>query len=387
MNYFLRIVKKPEIRSIATLSGTIIGVGIFGLPYVFQKTGIILGIFLFFLIFFIVFLLHYIYGLISIENGRHRLVFYVERYLGKKYSIIPIITSFGGIFATLIAYALLGGKFLANVFRVDSPFLFELLYIIVGVILIYFGLTLISWIELIFIILTAALFFIAFIYKAGSFNLLDFNFINNNFSSLFLFYGVSMFSLIGLTSIPESAQLLIKEDKINKLGKSIFYGTFLPVIFYIIFVVLIVGLSHGNVSQDSITNLQKYISGPLIIVVSLFGFFATFTSFLAIGSYMHELMHFDLKIKKTISILLLFLIPFLAILTNATSSYLKIISFVGGVFIGVEAILILLIYNKNRNLFKEKYNFYLGTTFVNTFIVIFFVTILYELLSFIFNKA
>ena len=65
------------------LVGMIIGVGIFGVPYVLSRAGLVPGIFYFIVLGAAIILVHLFYGEAVLRtNGRHRLVGYAEKYLG-----------------------------------------------------------------------------------------------------------------------------------------------------------------------------------------------------------------------------------------------------------------------------------------------------------------
>lgn len=387
MNFFLKKINNPELRAIAVLSGTIIGVGIFGLPYVFQKTGLVPAFFIFTAVAFIIYIIHYLYAIIAVEGGKHRLVAYVEFFLDRNFKFIPIISSIIGIYGTLIAYVLLGGKFLANIIGSDNVLVYQLLYAGIGTILIFLGLRTISWLELAFVVFIfvalGTIFFVKFDFFQGS----NFNFAHLDWKSFFLVYGVSMFALMGASSVPESVEILVRSRQINKLKQSIFYGTFIPYLFYILFIIFVIGISPKGVEPDAVSGLNGSISKYLVFFGSIFGFLTTFTSFLTIGSYMHKLLNYDLKIDKIISIISIFFVPLIALFSGLISNYLSVIGFIGGIFIGLDLILIILIYYKNREIFITKYQFNIPVPLIRILLAMFVIIIMYEIYSFMAGKS
>ena len=109
MNFF----KSPPLLGFATLVGTIIGAGIFGLPYAISQSGILLGILYFLLLGGVVMLLHLFFGEFSLRTkAKHRLIGYAEIYLGawgRRFAVFAIMFSNVG---ALLAYILIGGLFL-----------------------------------------------------------------------------------------------------------------------------------------------------------------------------------------------------------------------------------------------------------------------------------
>ncbi len=389
MNSFLKKINNPELHAIAVLSGTIIGVGIFGLPYVFQKTGPLLAFIIFTASAILVCITHILYGIIAVEGGKHRLVAYVDFFLDKKFRILPLASSVIGIYGSLIAYVLLGGKFLANIFQSNDILVFQILYAGIGTIIIYLGLKTISWIELGFIasifITLAAIFFM----NLKFFDISNLNITHFDWKSLFLIYGVSVYALTGITAVPEAVEILARRNRIHKLKPVILWGSFLPYLFYLCFIIFVIGLSAKGVSIDSISGLNGNFGKYLVLGGSIFGFFTTFTSFLTIGSYMHKLLNYDLMINRIISIISIFFVPLIAITIGLFSTYLTIIGIVGGIFISLELILILLIYYKNKEIFarNNKINMNIPTPLIQILLLMFVIIIMYEIYSFMARKS
>ncbi len=98
----------------ALLSATIIGAGIFALPFVFQKAGLIAGLF-YLLIFSAVFvLIHLRYAdIISKTAENHRFAGYAETYLGKSGKWLAILMTIVGMIFTLTVYLILSKSFIA----------------------------------------------------------------------------------------------------------------------------------------------------------------------------------------------------------------------------------------------------------------------------------
>ncbi|HOX21779.1 MAG TPA: aromatic amino acid transport family protein, partial [Candidatus Paceibacterota bacterium] len=97
------------------LAGTILGVGIFGLPYVFSKSGFLTGLFFLFFCGVLVTINHLLYGEILLRTpGEHRLPGLAKIYLGKLGFSLTSISSIVSAISVLLAYLILGGQFLSN---------------------------------------------------------------------------------------------------------------------------------------------------------------------------------------------------------------------------------------------------------------------------------
>ena len=113
----------------ATLIGTIVGVGMFGLPYVASRAGV--GVVVAYLVILgaVVILIHLLYGEVVLRTrGQHRLVGYAERYLGFTGKALATLVFFFGLYGALLAYMVLGGEFLSFLLGGNvAPFLAGLL--------------------------------------------------------------------------------------------------------------------------------------------------------------------------------------------------------------------------------------------------------------------
>ena len=115
---------KEKVRgllALAILIGTIVGAGIFAIPYTIAKSGIISGFFYFLILGISVLLLHLCFGEIILRTKeKYRLPGYSQKYLGKLGKTLITISTILGTTGVLLAYLILGGEFLRIVF---TPFI------------------------------------------------------------------------------------------------------------------------------------------------------------------------------------------------------------------------------------------------------------------------
>ena len=97
------------IEAILMLSGMIIGVGMFGIPYAFAASGFWLGTVLLVVLTAIAVFLHLLYGEIVLHtHGVHRMPGYARIYLGENAAALAWFSAlFDGV-GSLLAYAILG---------------------------------------------------------------------------------------------------------------------------------------------------------------------------------------------------------------------------------------------------------------------------------------
>src|SRR3989338_7360527 len=109
--------------TLSTLVGTIVGAGIFGIPFVMVKSGIVPGLFYLFLLGAIICLLHLLFGEVCLRtSGKHRLVGYANIYLGEWGKVVATFTLLFVLMGALLAYLILVGEFSEIIFGSFLPF-------------------------------------------------------------------------------------------------------------------------------------------------------------------------------------------------------------------------------------------------------------------------
>jgi len=349
---------KKAIYAISILSGTIIGVGVFSLPYITLKVGFwtILGYFL--VLGTLAILVHLFYGKLALLTPDFkRFSGFVKFHLGKKAEKIALISTILGLFGSILAYLIVGGEFLENLLSPifgGNNFLYTLLYFSLGAIIIYFGVKVIAKIEfwgliLFFIVLLVIFFQGKFFINVEN---LFLNFTNDKLlawpagggiENLFLPYGAILFSLWGAALIPEVEEMLGKDKKLLK--KIIPIAILIPILVYLFFIYLILGICGSQTTTSAMTGLQNFLGPRIVKIGLLFGFLTTFTSFIALGLTLKKAFWYDLRLNKNFAWALTCFVPLILFLVGI-QSFIGVISVVGGIMLGIDGILILLMYKK-----------------------------------------
>jgi len=255
---------KNFINALAVFSGTIIGVGLFGLPYIALKAGFI-SVFIYFLI-LIVFVIVFHRLLAEIVLNTEEIKYipgYIGEYLGKGAKKISLIVSAVGIFGALLAYLIVGGEFLTSYFSFyfgGTNLIYTLCYFIFGAILIFFGAKTVAKIEILMLAIFVAISLILFI-KAAPFINLE-NLKGFNLANIALPYGVILFSLWGLSVVPELEKLVLGDKE--QMKKVINWGIIIAGIFYLIFIIAVLGVSGENTSKEALAGLFKIIGDGVV---------------------------------------------------------------------------------------------------------------------------
>lgn len=334
------------LNALAMLIGTIIGAGIFGLPYVAAKIGLFPAIAYLLIIAAVVTLMHLLYGEVVLRTrGKHRLVGYAEIYLGiwgKRAATLSVIL---GSYAGLLIYIILSGVFLFEIFGDmfgGSSFIYSIIAFFASFVFIASGLKIVSWIEsvLSFLLIAVILLFLAkgsFLVDASNFNFAA------DWSQLFLPYGVLLFALTGGSVIPDLAAVL--DDDERRLKKTIILGTIIPAIIYLLFIAVVFGITGANTTPDAISGLVNLHGNGFIKIGALVGFLAVITSFLAFGINLKKTFQYDYKLSGILSLSLALIVPFFIFLTGF-DDFIRVIGFSGAVMGGIDSVLIILMYQK-----------------------------------------
>jgi len=334
------------IYAIATLSGTIIGVGFFALPYITSKVSfpIMLGYFL--ILGTLVILIHRFFGELALKTpDLKRLPGFAKIYLGNFGEKVAFLSSILGISGAILAYLIVGGEFLSVLLSPvfgGGTLIYTLIYFIFGAILIFWGIKAIARIEfwglILFFVILIAIFFRGFP-QIQWLNL----FPSPDFTHLFLPYGVILFSLWGAALIPEVEEIL--GEKKNLLKKVIPIAILIPILVYLFFIYLILGMTGPQTTESALTGLRDFLGDGIVNLALFFGILTTFTSFIALGLTLKKIFWYDLKIGKNLAWAITCFSPLILFLIGV-KQFIPVISFVGGIMVGIEGILILLMYRK-----------------------------------------
>ena len=290
---------KNFLFAVATLMGTIVGLGMFGIPYAASKAGFFVGAIYLVFLGGVMILVHLVIGeIVERTKGKHRLTGYIEKYLGMraKQAIGAIIIF--AIYAALLAYIIVAGRFLELIFA-DTIGAFTLSLIFWAVIspFILRGIKTIGAVELgmaaLLLLLTGVLF------TLGIKEVNTENFSGFNLASFFLPYGVIIFAMDGGVAVPEMRELLKLDGKNYK--RAIILGTIIPIFVYFVFMSLVIGVSGVGTSEEALAGLSSHLGPGIVKIGAIFGMLAIITSYLALGSNLKHTFEYDWRINKVVS--------------------------------------------------------------------------------------
>jgi tyrosine-specific transport protein len=336
---------KQLFRASALLSGTIIGAGVLGIPYVVAQSGFLTGLLAILILGVAILLMNLFMGEIVLRTpGNHQLPGYAEKYLGKWGKRIAICSMFLVIYGALVAYIIGEGAALSAILGL-TPFISSIIFFIFVSIFIFIGLKAITKYELLFasIVLFLILLISGFAIFSSQFNIS--NLATFDITKIFIPYGVILFAFAGAASIPEMKEYLSHDRK--KLKNAIILGSLIPIASYILFAFTTIAITGTSTTEIATIGLGNYLGSSMILFGNIFAIFAMLTSFLTLALAMKEIYMYDYNIKPLSAWLLTMSLPLIIFLFGATS-FITVVGLTGAVAGGLEGILITLIYFRAR---------------------------------------
>jgi tyrosine-specific transport protein len=333
-------------QAIAALVGTVIGAGIFGLPYVVAKIGFLPGIFYLLFLGSLVLVLNLIYGEVVLRTpGDHQLTGYAEIYLGKWGKILGTLAVFVSAYGALLAYLIKTGEFLNLIFGFPNAVIFSLLFFVLASLALYFGLRAVSFLEGLLVVLLLGLIFLLAILGRGEIRV--FNFLGANFEFLFLPYGVILFALFGASVIPEMEEILRSEHQ--KLKRAIIIGSLVPLFVYLLLTMIIVGICGQRTSDDAISGLMGYLPVWVVDIGAILGVLTMSSSYLTLGYVLREVWFRDFGLPKLFAFFLASF-PSLILFLMGAKNFIDVLGITGALMGGLEGVLIILIFLRAQKL-------------------------------------
>jgi len=362
--------------AVATLVGTIVGAGILAIPYVVAQSGFLLGFIITVVLGLSLLLLNLMIGEVVLRTKQqHQLTGYAEKYLGKSGKRLMMFSMVFGIYGALTAYLIGEGETLKALIGWGQPLWYSLIFFLLAFLVIYQGVKAAGKVDLILILLLLAIvvFIGIFSYK----NIVFGNLTSINWAKFFAPYGVILFALAGMTSVPQMQEVL--GEKKDAMKKAIIIGSIIPIILYLLFafiVVGIIGLHNFEVLQPNeriATVALSIYSSPIFgILANCIAVLSMFTSFLTLSIALIEMYEYDYILPHAFALVLTFSIPLLVTILKL-STFITVIALTGAVAGGLQSILIIFMFWKAKKLGERMPEYSLKTyTFLGWLLIILF---------------
>lgn len=333
--------------AVATHIGSTVGVGLYGIPFAFQKAGFGVGFLYLVGLVFLVMLTNLLYGEIILRtHERHQYIGYVDKYLNPFIRRVNLFIFWTAIYGALISAAIIVGEFLSNVLSsvvILSPSSFSFIFMAAASILVFMGLRTVSKIDIAVFIFYLFIIFSIGIVGADNISLDNFKLTTGNF--WFLPFGVILFAMASIIGIPLVREVLVGQEGLLK--KALIFGTIAPALLYIFFAFLVVGISGEATTPDAVSGLFNILGPKIVWLASLFGFFTSSTLFMNLSVALKESFQRDFYFKHHLAWLLVVLPP-LGLFLTGVRNFIDILGLVGGVGIGMKMFFSVLVYVRAR---------------------------------------
>jgi amino acid permease len=321
------------------LAGTIIGAGIFGVPVMIGAWGVVPATAAFVVLTAVVLCAHLLYAEAIIANKKpSRAAGQAKRWLGRGWASVTGALQTIQIFGSSLAYVILGGEFLAvlaHFFGLDVPLLFwQIAFWLAGGLLVLRGLKLTARVEAYLTwMLAAAIVFVIWFFSSQ----MDFRIIFDlPVRWTFEPYGVILFALLGITIVPEVADL--SGYRRDDVFRAVIRGTLLASALTYGFGVTAWLASSGALGRDP-ADIVNLLPPSLAFVIPVFGFLAVMTSFAASSLDLRNMFHVDYGLANAASWTAAIGVP-LVLLFLTPRDFLATIGLVGSVFGAAIAVLV-----------------------------------------------
>lgn len=335
---------KTFFYSVSILIGTIVGVGIFGIPFSFAKAGFLTGFLFLVLVGALSLAVNLIFGEVVLRTKEiHQFTGYTGIYLGRLLRLFAAFAWFLSIYGALLAYIIISGSFLFNIFIswfYADPFFYSVLFFIFVSLAVAAGLRAVAWFELFMVLFFTLIVLLIFAFGFPKIDLQNLTaLVNPEF--WFLPYGVLLFAYAGFSAVPLQREIV--QEKAGILKKAILWGSLIPAVLYLIFAVSVVGISGETTSPDVVSGLFEFLDYRIILLVSIFGLLAITTSFMALSVALIQTFRLDYKFRRFNAWALTIFIPFILFLFGVRN-FIEVISLAGSVAIGINGMILVSMY-------------------------------------------
>lgn len=326
-------------EAVAVLTGTIIGAGVLGLPFVIAKLGALPGLAMLLVLGLASLILNLMFAEVILRTRyRHQLAGYARKYLGKFAFTLETVSFLVGGFGALTAYLIGEGKVLTALFG-GSEMTNALIFFVVTAIILFAGLKILKVFELWMVLALLVVVFSIFIFGFSSVDLSNYK--NIQMNGWLVAYGVILFAYGGAASIVPLREILRGHEQ--QVKRAVIVATVIPIVVYILFSLIVVGVTGLATTEVATVGLGEKLGQYMIIFGNLFAFFAMGTSFLTIGNTLKEFLHYDLKLSRIVSWALTLIVP-LSIFLFVARGFIDTLGVVGGLAFGLSGIILVLMF-------------------------------------------
>lgn len=332
---------------IRPLIGTVVGVGFFGLPYVFAQASYGLALFeLVLLVTVQIFFLQAYADLTLAKKGHARFLRIVGDAFGPVGKVIAGVSFFGTLWGAMIAYTLAGGEFASFIAKAWFPNAtahgFALLFGALWFFALLGGGFVVKGVQK---YLVPFFFIVVLVLAAFSLPHLSVEYLwDFSLRAWVLPLGVILFSLGAVSVVPEMRDILKGNGK--RLHRAILYGFLLAGVVYTIFTATVVGIAGGGTPAQAIAAFAS-VAPWMVLLGSVMGLSVVTMAYMNVGTALVHTLLYDFRLRLIPALLLIGGVPFFLIAIGVTN-VIGVLQYTGGVLGALMSILVLVAYEKAR---------------------------------------
>jgi tyrosine-specific transport protein len=334
-------------KGMRPLLGTVVGVGIFGLPYAFAQVGPVFGFVLLVFVGILSFLALLLYAdLILARNGHGRYLTVVGHDLRPVERVIASLAYFGAHYGALLAYVIVGGSFahaLISPFLGGVPLVYQAVFWVIGSLLIGGGLSFLVRLQGILFPLIFLLVIVHAFLLAPHLSLSNETAFHPEQAILAL--GIMLFAFGGLSAVPDMRDVLKRNKKM--LRKSLFFGMLVIGVLYAAFSLLVVGVTGSDTTPEAIIGLAKVIGPFAESLGSFLGLGIVMSAYLSTGVSMTNALVYDWRMGMLSAWGTVTIVPIVLVFLGATN-FIAVIGLTGGILASLLGIFLVIAYERAR---------------------------------------
>ncbi len=334
-------------RGARPMIGAIVGVGIFGLPYVFSQAGYAYGLIELVIVGALSLISLFIFAdLLAINKEHVRFVAVISNQLGLMGRILASIAFLGALWGGMLAYIIVGGQFAANVFSPifgGSNFTYQMIFWVVSSAMMIGGPLFVRKLQgitipIFFILIGALTVFSIWHVDPNNLTVLE-------PTKILLPFGALLFAFSGFAAVPETREALGRNKTLVRPALAL--AVVLIAGLYALFTLAVVGITGPLTTVQSVDGLGLVVAPWLAIFVSAIGLCTVFTAYISVGIGVMSSLIYDFKGRFLSSWWLTIIIPACIFLAGARD-FIHVISTTGGLLGALGGIVLLVAYEKAR---------------------------------------
>ncbi len=335
------------IKALRPLFGSVIGVGLFGLPYIVAQVGFGVGVFVLLFSGVLGTVMMLLYADIALyTKGHARFVGLVREHAGPVVGFVAAVAFFGSLYGAIVAYILVGGTF-AHIAL--SPFFggtilfYRVLFFLVSAIGVLGGALTVAKLQKYFIGVYVLLIVVLAAIAVPSIDVQ--HFFGGYVHQLWTAFGVALFAFIGFGAIPEMRDILGRER--YALRRVVLIGMALVFLLYLVFVAAVVGVTGSATSPEALRGLAAFFGNTFLFFGGAVGLCTVFVATITQTLTVTNTWVYDYRVRYLVGCALALGIP-LFIFLFGVSDYIHVIAVTGGVGGGVTGLCCITAYEKLR---------------------------------------